>query len=161
CYGGEDGVQATGGGPVVQDAAGDMWVGGPTTLVRWKPGAARVYRPQLLQSNEGNEGIAALASAPDGSLWVGMGITGRGAGLQHMIKGVMTPFLAPSLNGETLEVLNLCLDHQDNLWIGTTHGIYKIRGTDADHFGSEEGLSSDFVTKVFEDREGNVWVATS
>ena len=30
-----------------------------------------------------------------------------------------------------------------------------------DHFGSAEGLSSDYVFKLFEDREGNVWAATS
>jgi ligand-binding sensor domain-containing protein len=30
-----------------------------------------------------------------------------------------------------------------------------------EHFGSTDGLSSDYVYKLFEDREGNVWVATS
>jgi signal transduction histidine kinase len=32
---------------------------------------------------------------------------------------------------------------------------------DVDRYGSEQGLSADFITDVFEDREGNVWVATS
>lgn len=55
----------------------------------------------------------------------------------------------------------LCSDHQENLWVGTLHGLYKIRGMDVVHYGSAEGLSGDFVWDIFQDREENIWVATS
>jgi signal transduction histidine kinase/streptogramin lyase len=66
------------------------------------------------------------------------------------------------LNGETIEVNTLLNDRQGNLWVGTSHGLYRIRGTDVDHYGAAEGLSSDVVLTggVFEDREGNIWVVT-
>ena len=70
-----------------------------------------------------------------------------------MIDGVMTPFVAPKLNGETLIVTALLIDRQGNLWVGTSdQGIYRIRGTDVDHFGSADGLSGDNVYDFFEDR---------
>jgi len=161
CFGSKDGVDAIGAGGLAQDASGDLWVGGDTTVVRWRPGASKVYRPQALQSNEGNGGVFALLPATDGSLWVGMAMAARGAGLQRMVDGILKPFLAPNLNGETLEVLELRSDRQNSLWVGTTQGLYRIRGTDVDHYGSTDGLSSDYVNEIFEDREGNIWVTTS
>jgi signal transduction histidine kinase/ligand-binding sensor domain-containing protein len=161
CYGSKDGVDSYGLGPIAEDPSGDLWVGSNTTLVRWRPGAAKVYRPRSLRSNQGNDGITSLAPANDGSLWVGIGLPGRGAGLQRLVDGVLEPFRAPQLNGETLNVSTLYGDRQNSLWVGTSQGLFRIRGADVDHFGSAEGLSSDSVLGIFEDREGNLWVATA
>ena len=43
----------------------------------------------------------------------------------------------------------------------TCEGVYRVSGERVDHFRSEHGLSSNTVHSVFEDREGNVWLATS
>ena len=149
---------------MAQDASGDLWVGSDRTLVRWRPnssGSSKVYRPQTLQSQAGNFGVAGITPAADGSVWVGIASPGKGGGLQHLINGTLKPFLAPKLNGETLTVTALLSDHQENLWVGTLHGLYKIRGKNVDLYGTAEGLSGDVVRKIFEDREGNIWVATS
>jgi len=161
CYGSKEGIEANGGGGLAQDRSGDLWVGSNTTLTRWRrPGDSTVYRPKSLQSNAGGGGVFALLPASDGSLWVGM-TSGRGAGLQHMVDGCLKPFLAPNLNGETVDVFALHGDHQNGIWVGTTQGLFRIYGMDVDHYGSAQGLSSDYVNKIFQDREGNVWVATS
>src|SRR5262249_39647441 len=48
-----------------------------------------------------------------------------------------------------------------SLWMGTSRdGVYRVSGQRVDHFGSEQGLSSNEVSSFFEDREGNVWLAT-
>jgi signal transduction histidine kinase/ligand-binding sensor domain-containing protein len=159
CYGKEDGVDVYGVGDIAQDPSGELWIGGETSFVRWKPGTSEVYRPQSLQSNEGNGGVLGLAIAKDGSLWVGMP-NGRGAGLQHMINGALRPLLTPKLNSETLRVLDLYIDHQNSLWVGTNQGLYRIIDNDLQHYGSADGLSGDFVYRIIEDREGNLWVAT-
>lgn len=106
--------------------------------------------------------MVGIAPAPDGSVWVGIAVPGRGGGLQHLINDTLKPFLAPKLNGETLSVSEVRSDHQGNLWVGTIdHGLYKIHGTDVDHYGSGDGLSADFTGEIFEDHEGNIWVMTT
>jgi len=161
CYGKEDGLDAFDSGPLVQDASGNLWVGSGTTLVRWREGESQVYRPKALISNAGQSGVTGLAAGPNGSLWVGMEAAGRGAGLERIVNGTLQPFVAPRLNGETLTVLDLMLDGANSLWVGTTDGIYRIRGAEVDHFGSTDGLSGDWVNQSLEDREGNLWVLTS
>ncbi len=162
CYGSQDGVPPTGSDFVVADPSGDLWVGSSTTLLKWRPGTATIYRPKALQANEGINGVDALSVAADGSLWVGMDLAGRGAGLQHWVDGALKPFVAPRVNGDNLIVVALFHDHENNLWVGTENqGIYRIHGKDVDRYGSADGLSSDFVNRFFEDREGNLWVATS
>src|SRR5258705_9225682 len=91
-----------------------------------------------------------------------MALRGRGLGLQHLVDGGLKSFVAPQLNGETLEVMALLEDHQKNLWVGTSNqGIYRIHGADVDHYRSTDGLSSDLIFKFYEDREGSIWVATT
>jgi signal transduction histidine kinase/ligand-binding sensor domain-containing protein len=162
CYGNEDGVPAFGAGPLAQDASSNFWIGGDTALLRWRPGSSQTYRPNALKSNAGVDGVDALSVAADGSLWVGMALTGRGLGLQHLVDGGLKSFVAPKLNGETLEVLALLEDQQKSLWVGTSNqGIYRIHGADVDHYRTRDGLSSDFVDTFYEDREGTLWVATA
>ena len=56
----------------------------------------------------------------------------------------------------------MTFDHDGSLWVGTEEkGLYRIRGNMVDHYGQAEGLSSDDVNDLFEDREGILWVATN
>jgi ligand-binding sensor domain-containing protein len=81
---------------------------------------------------------------------------------KQLVQGKWKPSVTNELDGSTLEVSALLLDRENTLWIGTTNeGIYRIRGRDVDHFRGANGLSSDSVNGFYEDREGNLWVATS
>src|SRR5262249_24265867 len=72
------------------------------------------------------------------------------------------PFRAPGLDGSSLIVTALLRDRHDTLWVATfDRGIYRIRGRSVEHFGSADGLSSDYAGRFFEDREGTVWVVTN
>ena len=52
-------------------------------------------------------------------------------------------------------------DGRGDLWVGTAgHGIIHIYGGRTDRFTTLDGLSFDSVRQIFQDREGNVWVAT-
>ena len=146
---------------ITDDASGNLWIGSQTALVRWKPGSPSVYAPPALASHAGI-GIDSIAANPDGSLWVGMALRGRGLGLQEFDHGVWKPFVVGGFDSSTLLVQTLTLDRNHTLWIGTLdQGIYRISGERVDHFGSADGLSGDSVRRFFEDREGNLWVATS
>ena len=162
CFGNQDGVPALVAAVLAQDASGNFWIGGDTTLLKWRPGSSKAYKPDALKSNAGVDGVEALSVAADDSLWIGMALTGRGLGLQHLVHERLKSFIVPKLNGETLEVTALVNDHQNSLWVGTANqGVYRIHGSDVDHYRTTEGLSGDFISEFFEDREGNLWMATS
>jgi signal transduction histidine kinase/streptogramin lyase len=108
------------------------------------------------------DGVTGLAANPDASVWVGIDMAGPGFGLQQLVRDASKPFVVPGLDGSTLEVQTLFLDHENVLWIGTLkQGIYRIHDREVDHFKSADGLSSDAVYRFYEDHEGSLWAATA
>ena len=142
------------------DTQDTVWFGTPRLLIHWQSGSPTTYRPAALQSNNA-EGVSALAADADGSLWVGMSIPGRGLGLQHLVRGVLQPFVAQGLDSSKLEVTDLMADREGALWIGTgDQGILRIDHGRVNRYRSADGLTSDFVSRLYQDREGNLWVVT-
>ena len=159
CYGEAEGVAFSGAEALAIDQRENLWVG-DDALLRWKPGSFSRY--PLKGLNPQLDGVAALAATDDGSLWVGVGRSGVHLGLQKFIHGAWKPFRTPELDGRLLNVQALYLDREKNLWVGTARqGLYRIRDAKVDHFGTADGLSSDDVYNFHEDREGNLWIATS
>lgn len=163
CHGVNDGVPfARGGDALAEDQQGTLWVGGETALLHWKNGLTSILTPRGLNRNAGMEGITGLAFAPGGTLFVGMGVRGPGLGLQRLIEGRWGPVKTSDLDGSDLVVSALYPDREGALWIGTRdRGIYRLYRNEFEHFDGTKGLSSDDVWSFSEDREGNLWVATS
>ncbi|MGD0648396.1 MAG: two-component regulator propeller domain-containing protein [Acidobacteriaceae bacterium] len=162
CYGRDDGVAIPYAVTLASDRLGNVWLAGGAMVSRWQPGSAGTYISPGLNPAEIFNGVLALAGGPDGSLWVGLVESGKGGGLQQLVQGAWRPFVTPEFDGSTLQVTALLLDRDNALWVGTlSQGIYRIQGNKVDHFGSSDGLSGDDVTRLFQDREGNIWIATS
>ena len=164
CYENVDGIKLSfGGGALIEDSTANLWIAGDTWLVRWKPGSSStVYDFPSLRSKKGLPGIGGLARNLDGSLWVGMGYRGPGLGLLQLKDNALRPVVVSGLDGSTLEVNTVFVDHENTLWIGTQdQGIYRIQGQNVDHFGNADGLSSNCILAFYEDREGNLWVITT
>ena len=71
-------------------------------------------------------------------------------------------YVVAGMDSTAIEVSALLTDRNGGIWVGTgNRGIYRIHGGRADHFDSADGLSSDSVQGLYEDREGDLWVATS
>ncbi|MGC2499931.1 MAG: two-component regulator propeller domain-containing protein [Acidobacteriaceae bacterium] len=112
---------------------------------------------------------ARLAQSRDGTLWI--------AGGQQILglpANAASPAVSPVTKQISLMANGLLVDRDNTLWIQTReNGIARISTPDAlpnrriaasdpgiQRFGQEQGLSDDRVTDAFEDREGNIWVAT-
>jgi ligand-binding sensor domain-containing protein/signal transduction histidine kinase len=161
CHGMGDGITPSYAGPLIRDDAGNFWIGSSGTLTRWKPGSSATYKNPALKSTQGLAGVQALASTADGALLVGIIGRGPGLGLQRFVNGAWNPLRTSTFDGSTLEVNALFLDREKSLWIGTTNqGLFRFRDGKFDHFFSANGLSGDTVNGFYEDREGDLWVAT-
>jgi PAS domain S-box-containing protein len=149
CYG-DDGRFGAAANSLYEDTQGSLWVGGATGLWRWNPGPPTQYvatpipgRQTLAQGDRGSDLIVAADSVRQ---IVGNRVT------DYPLRGVPSPLTATSV----------LRDHDGGLWIGTSaHGLVHSYKGKTSLFTHNDGLSSDQVYALFEDREGMIWVATS
>jgi signal transduction histidine kinase/ligand-binding sensor domain-containing protein len=161
CFGEAEGIPFHHADSILPDGKGGFWVGTDTALAHWKSGHSEIYEYKALRSNVGQQGVNSLALGTDGSLWVGIQ-EGPGLGLEKFDGRDSRPFMTGNFDGTKIGVQALLIDRDQNLWVATnSDGVYRIHGETVDHFGRADGLSSDTVLQLYEDREGILWVATS
>ena len=162
CFGKSDGMPISPADTLLADGEGGFWIGGQTALVHWRAGVSQIYPIEGLKSNAGDVGINILARGADGSLWVGIAAAGPGLGLGKLSDGVFRPFVTPNFDGSKVSVYDMIVDGDGSLWVASLgKGIFRIRGDVVEHYGRTEGLSSDTVGALFEDRERIIWAATT
>jgi signal transduction histidine kinase/ligand-binding sensor domain-containing protein len=143
------------------DTSGDIWVANGTQIIRWNPTSATTYTLPNLKDTSGLDGIQALEVGPDGSTWVGVRYF-DGLGLQRIAQDRWEPIVLPNFDGRHVSVTALLRDRSGSQWVGTAEqGIYRIQAGKAEHFLAATGLSSDAVNGIYEDHEGDLWVATT
>ena len=96
--------------------------------------------------------ITAIAEEKSGHLWYGtldglFGFNDEGA-----------TFGAITLPNTRISALRV--DREGALWIATAGGLARMRHGKMETFTSTNGLSSNLVLSIFEDREGSMWVGT-
>ncbi|MGO9515611.1 MAG: two-component regulator propeller domain-containing protein, partial [Candidatus Korobacteraceae bacterium] len=161
CFGESDGIPISAAASLLRDNEGGFWMGGLKGIVYWRDGVSQVY-PIKLKPHEPGTIIRSMLPGPDGSLWVGIMEDAPGRGLERLKNGVFQTFVAAGFDGSTVEVYSMTFDRDGSLWIGTAgKGLFRVHGEVVEHYGQAEGLSSDNVRDLFEDREGILWVATN
>ena len=96
-------------------------------------------------------------------------IAAYGAGLLQLAGDKVGPYPIRSailpktvLPDRDVDSNKLLRDRDGGLWIGTVErGLIHIHQGRTDVFTRSDGLSGDVVLSLFEDREGNIWVATT
>jgi len=162
CYGRDDRIPLPYAVALANDSLGNIWLAGGPMVSRWQTSSADTYASAGLNPAEIFNGVMAVASRPDGSLWVGLVYAGKGGGLQQLEHGAWKPFVTPEFDGSSLKVTKLLVDRDGSLWIGTLNqGIYRVQGNKVEQFHTSDGLSGDAVSGLLQDREGNIWIATS
>jgi signal transduction histidine kinase len=149
CYG-DDGEFGGSVASLYEDGDGSLWVASGTGLWRWTPGAPGHYLATPIQTHQsltlGDRGKDVLVAVDGIHQVAGTGV------VDYPLRGVPSPLSATSV----------LRDRNGGLWIGTAaHGLVHAYEGKASRFTREDGLSSDQVLALFEDREGTIWVGTS
>lgn len=161
------------GGPantVFVDHTGTLWVGTPTSVVYLREGES-----QFQVAAQGLAAVYDFAESPDGTLW--MAETGYG------VRAVPLP--GKNHGGRSPAVfvgsLAITFDRQGSLWVTSLGGgirrvpdpehlhqsqtkspsAWQFYNSEIEAFTQKDGLTSDYIYSVIEDREGNVWIGTS
>ncbi len=134
-----------------EDSGGRLWAGeAESGLWRWRPGPPQRVLPGPMTTSQ------ALAQGDQGTglIAVSGGILRQVAGKnieEYAIPRIKQPFAR-----------NLLRDRNGALWIGIwQQGLVRVYDGKITRFGHSDGLSSDDVTALFEDREGSIWVGTT
>ncbi|MEO6171596.1 MAG: two-component regulator propeller domain-containing protein [Arenimonas sp.] len=104
-----------------------------------------------------DDAILSLAPAKDGSLWVGMYSTG----LLNWKDGVIREQADAKSPLYGTQVRALVEDRNGYLWVGTSQGLYRKKGSELKRFGEVNGLPRDFILSIFESKSGRIWVGTA
>jgi len=156
---------------VFVDHAGTVWVGTPTSVAYLAEGGHQfqIAAQRLLPIVEN------FAEAPDGTLWMAEGGYG--------VRPVPLPGKNNGRSGPAVLVGSqaITFDNQGSLWITTSgNGIrrvpyperlhppkikgpsaWQVHNSEVEAFTQQNGLTSDYVNCMLQDREGNVWFGTN
>ncbi|MGA9963632.1 MAG: two-component regulator propeller domain-containing protein, partial [Terriglobales bacterium] len=98
--------------------------------------------------------VEALMEGDNGELLIG-----TGNGIKRLVGDKVEAYPLPGI--EQLKPNSMLRDRDGGLWIGTEdRGLLHLHRGRADVFTQSDGLSGNYVTNLFEDREHNVWVST-
>jgi ligand-binding sensor domain-containing protein/tetratricopeptide (TPR) repeat protein len=88
-------------------------------------------------------GLTSFCLDADGTKWLGSdkGIVVLGEGLDEVVENRLS-----HIKGVTA----LYKDKENNIWIGTTKGVYSFDGHELSHYTTEDGLKGNVVNAVYE-----------
>jgi ligand-binding sensor domain-containing protein/two-component sensor histidine kinase len=146
---------------LAEDRDGNLWIGTETG------GAIKLARHGLVTYREadglGGTQIRDIFETADGTLCI---VTENG--LISYFDGQKFKAIRPNLPPEIKRLTGVVVDARGDWWIGTSgFGLYRFDGVRhvselararSVRYTSQNGLSSDFVTRVFEDSRGDIWL---
>lgn len=138
---------------VIQSRQGDLWIATDEGISRWSRG---LFQSFTVQNGLAYFSVRTMLEDRTGDLWIG---TDRG--LSHLVGDHFTQDPATrALAGE--KVWAVAETAPGILWIGTRdHGLYRFDSLSnrMAHFTTEQGLASNSVYQIIEDKTGRLWMS--
>ncbi len=152
---GEDGAFGRAVWALHEDSSGNLWAAAQSGLWRIKPGPPRLY-PTPTE-------LIGLSEAHDGELLLAL----HSAGLLRLAGDKLGSYPIRGANNKLLrdrdvDSNRVLRDRDGGLWIATVErGLIHVHNGRTEVFTRADGLSGDVILSIFEDREGDVWVAST
>lgn len=139
------------------DAAGGLWIGTQTGLSRLADGhLTTLLRPSGQPWRE----INGISLDRAGRLWLNS--SDRAIG-RHIVRWTPGQNILHDAEVENSEFRGgqMLQTRSGQLWLSQSYqGVVLWRDGQRTHYRKQDGLADDYVTNLFEDREGGVWVGT-
>ncbi|HLH36534.1 MAG TPA: two-component regulator propeller domain-containing protein [Alloacidobacterium sp.] len=140
---------------IAQTDDGYLWIGTSGGLVRFDGSRFTLFTHTNTPAFRADS-VFCLARASNGTLWIGT----EGGGLIRYRHGQFRLF--SKLDGLTDDfVRTILVDHQGRIWVGTDHGLFRVRGdlVTAIHPPDAKDLGS--IHALAEGSDGGIWVGGS
>ena len=135
----------------LQGRDGSVWIATDEGVSRWRAGKFTNYQER--------DGLCYFSTRTlwedhNGDIWIG---TDRGISHLHDGKFVQDP-VTGGLKNEKIWAIRE--DSDGGLWFGTrTGGLYRWRFGKLAHYTTAQGLASNSIYEMLEDRRGNFWIS--
>ena len=138
---------------IVQDVAGGVWIGTDGGLSHWYATASGT---PTIDTILGYTAVRDVLAEENGDLWVA-----AAEGLRfHHDDGFVENSVTKQLRQE--KVLTLCKDSRGGLWFGTEdNGIFRWKDGHLFHYTQSDGLPTDQIYKILEDKNQRIWFSSS
>jgi ligand-binding sensor domain-containing protein/two-component sensor histidine kinase len=154
---------------ILQTSDGYLWLATDEGLVRFDGIRFRTFDTRNTPELKSNE-IQVLFEAKDQSLWIG-----TGAGAARVRDGRFVAFDSAAFGSpdgpSSDRVSSIVEDKDGQIWIATTSGLRTyVQGTAGIRayaegtirsYSTSDGLPSDSINSIYEDRSGALWVSTA
>jgi signal transduction histidine kinase/ligand-binding sensor domain-containing protein len=134
---------------LLADGGRGLWIGTDDGIVRWDGGALTAAN---IPASFGHFQALSMERDRDANLWVGTDSQGL---LRLNSEGVVK--LSESDDSSPGAVTAVFEDREGNLWIGSAHGLERLRDRAFVTYSLAEGLPADGNKPVFVDSENRVW----
>lgn len=148
-----------------QDQFGFMWVGTRDGLNKYDGYSFEVFKHAVNDSTSiaGNI-IYDIQADSNGNIWV---VTENGLSKYDRKWNVFHNYSLPKREFETSSLQVLWIDRAENIWVGGRHGLFLFDEKEGrfttDFIAGEESAvrRMGFVSSIYEDEAGNLWVGTT
>lgn len=145
---------------IVEDKTGAIWIGYGGGIAKYD-GAyfTNYYEKDILI----NSGLWSMVADKNGLLWIGttQGVytfNGEVFTLFEIPEGKADPTRGVSTSRMVHSIME---DRTGRMWFGTNGGAYIYDGTVLTNISEKDGLRSNFVNSIVEDRDGNFYISTA
>ncbi len=135
---------------IYEDTKGTVWIGADGGgLIRYKDESFRRFDDSLMTG----EFISTITEDKEGTIWVG---TRDGSGIFKIKDDHVTSLLI-----QADDIWSLYNDDENNLWVGTEKGLFKIIDDSVYSYTEKNGLPTMLIYAVIDDNFGNIWLSSN
>ncbi|MBN1952305.1 MAG: SpoIIE family protein phosphatase [Bacteroidales bacterium] len=139
---------------ILEDKPGSLWLATNNQgIIHLTPEGTHSYDAgNILRSNQSH---ILEVMGPDTVIVT----TIRPGGVYRIIKGKLDRKWEKGL--ENLDINKIYIDSRKRIWLGSPEGLVLIENDDLKIINTDNNLVSNTIQKIFEDFNGNVWIATA